>query len=434
MNREMTSKELNDDFFKNVLPVTIFIGAEAVVGFLGNILILYVYSKWYVKCNFRYFVLFLSLYDLTSCLTTLPGEIYSQCHWYEYNYDWLCKVKSYFNVFTAWGSAYTLLLLAFDRYRKICRPLAWQIQSSFALKLCVCGVILASFVSIPITILWGKQTYTVPELNITVSICEKSGDYEDESTPFIYVACVYILPLGIMVSAIGVWNVLIARQLFCRMHQNDLPRSYGTSIGRTTMTRNTSTETSLSNLSTVSIGLRRTVSFTASVNSTDRHCRSELGVYSAEHISSVSLSAVSLQTEHIRRRHSSAGLCSRVTADQGTMYNRGSVSVSPSRGTREGETRTEPRHLRWKRKTLIMIILTSVFIVTMTLYIVLLSFVAEKDNILREISNSEKVAFFFFWRLYFVNCVINPILYGVMDPRFRNGVKRLVCLSKRMVN
>ena len=89
-----------------------------------------------------------------------------------------------------------------------------------------------------------------------------------------------------------------------------------------------------------------------------------------------------------------------------------------------------------RRKTLIMLTLTSVYIVTMTTYICLVSMVAEKDGILKKLSDSENTVFFFFFfsffsffflRLYFVNTSINPILYGIMDPRFRGGLKHMFC-------
>ncbi|XP_045161903.2 uncharacterized protein LOC123526720 [Mercenaria mercenaria] len=75
-----------------------------------------------------------------------------------------------------------------------------------------------------------------------------------------------------------------------------------------------------------------------------------------------------------------------------------------------------------KRKTIIMLVLTSVFVVTMVVYVILISLVAQPPSILNEMSNSTKVVFFFFLRLYFINCVVNPILYGFMDLRFRSGL------------
>ena len=278
----LTVEQLTEDLAKTVLPVTIFIGIEAIIGFIGNILILIVYAKWYVHCNFRYFVLSLSVYDFTSCITALPGEIFSQLNWYDYQHAWICKLKSYFNVFTAWGSAFTLLFLAFDRYRKICRPLEWQIHPSVALKLCVCGITLASLVSLPVIILWGKQSYqyTMNGITLNLSICEKSGQYADGEYPFIYVTCVYILQIGPMIFVISVFNTLIARKLFCNMFTQGLRgtdlsstvrRNFSASVtfkaeeSSTAIRRNVSETSELSGINTMSGGMQRTLSFSASM-------------------------------------------------------------------------------------------------------------------------------------------------------------------------
>ena len=479
-------EQLTDDLAKTVMPVTIFIGVEALIGFIGNILILIVYAKWYVHCNFRYLVLNLAVYDLTSTVITLPGEMFSQLNWYTYEHAWVCKLKSYFNVFTAWGSAFTLLILAFDRYRKICRPLGWQIHPSFALKLCVCGISLAILVALPITILWGKQDYqyTVNGITFNVSICEKSTQYAEGQYPFIYIVCVYILPIGLMMLVISVCNVLIARKLFCKMFNQGLRAADLCSTVRrnvsatvtfnadetsTSIRRNTSETSNLSEVNTISSGLNRTLTYSSSLVSTEKITVKESSRSLKRRRSFVSLSAVSLKETALSRSNSvtvdldhcsesskdkkfskhqtmpshsgeqcgssSKWSCSPVKSKNGERHLKASASLpalstisrSDVRDTAslERDARPDRGSVNHKTKTLIMLVLTSVFIVTMTLYVILLTMVAMTDNILKKICNTEKVVFFFFWRIYFINCIVNPILYGLMDPRFRAGLKRI---------
>ena len=417
----ITLKKLNDDLVQDVLPVTVFIGVEAVIGFFGNILILLVYSKWYTHCNFRYCVLFLALYDFTSCVTTLPGEMFSQFHWYNYSHGWICKTKSYFNVFTAWGSAYTLLLLAFDRYRKICRPLAWQVHPPLALKLCVCGIILSSFMAFPITILWGKQQYTsvIHGVSLNVSVCEKSGRYANEIYPFIYIICAYIVPIGLMMLATGILNILIARKLFCNMfihRRNDAKEQ---------IRRERSESTLSSKNSVVSTGIKRVMEFTTSFMSmkTFRLSRDQNRSESQNNL--VALYTITLQDIGNENQLTTQDQNNKRNCEiNAVTRNTDNNAIATTGSTKEDNT-SEVRRLRRKRKTIIMLVLTSLFIVTMSLYIALLTLVSKTDNILRKLSNSEKVVFFFFWRLYFINTIINPALYGIMDPRFRMGIKRI---------
>ena len=77
-----------------------------------------------------------------------------------------------------------------------------------------------------------------------------------------------------------------------------------------------------------------------------------------------------------------------------------------------------------KRKTLIMFILTAVFIFTTILYMTLLSLIAH--DVLETLSNSGKAAYFLvFFRFYFINHVINPILHGFLDLHLRSLERNL---------
>lgn len=374
-NTSVLRKELNDNFKHVVLPVTVFICVEMFFGFIGNISILFVYSHQNKRTNFRYFVLSMATVDLISCLTTLPGEIFSQLNWYDYKYGWICKTKSYFNIFTAWASASILLILAFDRYRKICHPLRWQLRQILARRLCFISLIVPLFVSAPVVILWGKHEYSYGYNgeNVTISVCEKSSQYADSIYPFVYIGSVYFLPLGAMIFVAGSLIFMTAWKLIgYRIHEAGVSSS------------SSSATTTVVKYHSDSNGIVR------NCDSSENQCSGKL-----TDISSVS--------------------------DQSFQPN-ATEGSSTERHLERSRRRVAQMNVVRKRKTVIMLILTSVFIATMTVYVVLTSLVAKPDGILDAMSDSTKVVFFFFWRLYFINCVVNPILYGFMDPRFRTGL------------
>lgn len=213
--------DLNEEMGSTVMPVTIFIGIEMVAGVIGNIFILIVYGLHYQKSNFRIFVLFMAIVDLTSCLTTLPGEMYIQQNYYNSKHDWICKSKSYFNVYTGLGSALVLLLLAVDRSRKIRQPWRTQINHLLAIKLCAGCLVAASIIAIPITLLWGQQTITVPYKSKTVSvrICRKDDKYKDTVHPTAYLYVFYLLLVALVVflvilNSITAWTLFRHRSKF----------------------------------------------------------------------------------------------------------------------------------------------------------------------------------------------------------------------------
>ena len=187
MDRQLAEK-LNDEMRLTVLPVTIFVGIEAVFGFFGNLLIMYVFLFYYHKCNFKYFVLYLSFIDTTSTLTNLPGEIVTQTFWYVYPVPLVCKIKSFFNMFTVCGSACGLLVIAIDRYRKVCRPLAWQIKPRQAMILIFIQLIISFIIAIPVPFFWGTRSFMkeYEGHNITVTVCEINAKYKHTDYPLEY--------------------------------------------------------------------------------------------------------------------------------------------------------------------------------------------------------------------------------------------------------
>ena len=66
----LTDGDSSEDIKGAVLPVTILIAIEVFQGIAGTIFILIIYSLRYRRCNFEYFVLYMTLIDLTSSLTT----------------------------------------------------------------------------------------------------------------------------------------------------------------------------------------------------------------------------------------------------------------------------------------------------------------------------------------------------------------------------
>ena len=186
--------KVNHQFAMTVLPVTLLIGIESVVGAVGNILIILVYSRQYDRSNFRYFVLFLAFNDLTSCLTAIPAEVFTQLNWYKLKYSWLCKSKAYFNLLTSWNSASILLLFCFDRFRKICFPLKLQIRPPLAFKLCASLTVMSAAFVGPCVLGWKSTTYTLPtnEGPVNVTVCGKS----DEVPYPVYVFLLYLYVVG----------------------------------------------------------------------------------------------------------------------------------------------------------------------------------------------------------------------------------------------
>lgn len=395
-DNKFLSEELNDDMTQAVLPVTIFVGIEIVFGFFGNLLILYVFLLRYHSCNFKYFVLCLAFIDTTSTLTTMPGEVVTQVFWYVYPVPIVCKIKSFFNVFTVCASAFCLLLIAVDRFRKICRPLKWQVKPRMAMNLIFVLLVVSFFMALPCAFLWGTHSYQTNYrgYTITVTVCEKDAEFLQTNYPLVYIVIVEII-ISLVLIILFVLYVFVCRVL---LTAEDTTKSTGVitkPIRVGTMNNfHLSVQGPQNSEGTVSRG----------VTSDDELTTQD----SAEGIQDDGMPYKPVKTRNAQRTKSSAS--------------RARTSTHLDAKRKRPTVKQQARRVR--RKTLIMFILTAIFIFTTVLYLTLLSLIA--NNFLQSLSSSEKAVYFFFFRLYFINHAVNPILYGFLDPHFRRVLKSII--------
>ena len=384
---------LNEEMRTAVMPVSIFVGILIFFGFFGNSFVLYVFIKRYHDCNFRYFVLCLALLDFISTLTTMPGEILTQQFWYMYpNYTEICKVKSFFNVFTVSGEALCLLTIAVDRYLKVCRPFGRQIKPKRARVLCLLIYVVAFILSIPVALMWGVQNTekVFRGHTIKVRLCLIDEKYTDSPQPFAYVTSIETI-IGVCLVLMFVLYIFVAKKLILGHTSNEQRRqNSGSPMIHTFVTLSPNNITT-SHPEYGDVGIGSDLPTQERVSTTN-FSTTEVAQTTDEESGAVDLSEVV------------------VSATENTSRPRKCQAVA--RQNRE-------RASRVRRKTLIMFILTIIFIITTILYLTLLVFISSPENILSNMNNPSKAAYFFFFRLVFINHCINPLVYGCLDPQFK---------------
>lgn len=450
------------------LPVTAFIGIYSILGITGNVIVMYVYNRRYPTCNFKYFVLVLAGIDLASCVILMPLEMYTLAHWYQFNFSWLCKVKSFLNVFTVTSSAAVLLLIAIDRFRKVCKPHSKQIQPRFALKLTVLVLLLSVIPASSDAVFWGIHThvYTTNGANFTARMCEKDDDFKHTQLPKLHVAILYAGVNSIVMLSTVVLYILIAVKLFCiptgpviTTPQIMVQTSYNEDSGVVTP-KPKNGDSEKENVFKFPVDIESGLSesedldFHTSVDLSDSQGnitensqddvtddiknkdRSDdlemvplrqkgddtLHSNSEKKVLRISMEGLtgpgdrnSLQVPNIVvRRPPKSPVSPTANKAKSSRYQRRRSTIG-SLSTHTG--------IRLRRKTLIMFILTSVFVTTTVLYFCLIGLMADNDShFVTELTTSEQTTWLFFLRLYFINSVINPILYGFLDPRFRKAL------------
>ena len=419
-NFSFSSLDANEEYFQAVLPFSIVLGLLAAVGIFGNAFVLYVYTFKYPVCNFKYFVLVLGSIDLLSCMLTIPGEVYTQYTWFTMPNVTLCKAKSFFNVATVSCSSMVLLLIAVDRYRKVCCPHGWQIKPHCALRLSVSLSILTFAWSIPGYILCGPQTYRMSYNgnNFSVTICLKDDEHKESAWPSMVMKAGYIGPNSFIMLTTVVLYVFIARAIFKRT----VPPVPSVTIQTCSTLKPSGKPTVNENSETLIEPSVVDSEFVPSMH----------GVRGENRISG-ELSSTPENTLHTFRNSGtlSGGLLLAVPKLESQMPTALTPRVKRERATKNVYASVQRRrsHARVRRKTLIMFILTAFFVVSISVYFILASQMSDKGVFFKDMRMRQEVLVMFFFRFYYFNSLINAFVYGILDPRFRRVLRRA---SRRM--
>ncbi|XP_059171040.1 uncharacterized protein LOC131952423 [Physella acuta] len=164
-NASLTASQLrlhaaNDAVAMTLLPVMIVLGVLCVVGILGNSLVCFVYAKRFRRGGHNFLITCLAFVDLNSCVLAIPYEIVDIRFYvyYVFDTDWFCRCMKFITAFINIVSILILLLIAVDRYRKVCRPLKPQLHVGSIRYLLIVVVVVSLVLSSPSLFVYGMRT------------------------------------------------------------------------------------------------------------------------------------------------------------------------------------------------------------------------------------------------------------------------------------
>lgn len=207
-----TLEELNSEEAKIYLGGVVFVSILMIIGIVGNIHVLLVYGFRMKSSTHRIFILCLGFLDLTTCFIGMPFVLVDLQRPFMFFMVSACKVLRFINYFMCTASAWTLLLIAVDRYRKICVPLGKQ-MSVFVAKV-MCGVIMgvSLLTSWPAPILYGHATVETRVKNVTGVRCYTDDKFKDTKYQAYFNAVLILIVFGVF-FVLTVLYIIIGRQI-----------------------------------------------------------------------------------------------------------------------------------------------------------------------------------------------------------------------------
>ncbi|KAK3592471.1 hypothetical protein CHS0354_008280 [Potamilus streckersoni] len=392
---------LNARYSKALLPLTIFLAILAVIGVVGNIIVILVFSigREYKNSNFKIFVLCLAVVDLITCVSLIPAEIAKHFHYFSLESEANCKIKCYFNVFGSGSAALTLTLISIDRFRKVYQPMKKQIWPALALKLCMGCILFSIILSWPAAQMCGIESGPMKNIyggRTVVYLCGAEKKYQKSVWRDVYKYVLFMLQGGVSIVCIFMY-IMIGRVIV----KNWGDHNVGNTLKFDSSSRSFDSSVKESIVNEVILGPEDVKTSSGGVQIETEQQQEQQPKKTLRKQSSVFSNFSS----------TSRRLSSNDEAAKRRMFNRQTSGF----GFRQ-----------FPYKTLIWFILTVIFIITYIIYCGLSINVA----MVFTLSPRGFALFAFFFRLYFLNNVANPIIYAFLDIRFRRSCKKIFAMAK----
>ncbi|KAK3599667.1 hypothetical protein CHS0354_029128 [Potamilus streckersoni] len=210
----LTLKEINDATAMILVPVTVFYVIVMLLGLVGNTLVIIIHKLRPT----RIFIVCLAAMDSTACIVGIPNHVLDLMNPYTYFYPIACKLLTFLMTVPMIASAFILVIVAIDRYRKLCNPLISQQANLESIRTCVILVSCSLIVASPYTLMYGQSTIRTVIGNITGSQCFFDDSYSDTLFPTVYTGFIVLLfaiiTLVLIVIYIIIWCAVIKQEKY----------------------------------------------------------------------------------------------------------------------------------------------------------------------------------------------------------------------------
>ncbi|CAG2209146.1 unnamed protein product [Mytilus edulis] len=197
VNVGMLLEELNHEEAKQYVGGVIFVTIIMIIGIIGNLHVLFIYTFRMKPSNHRIFILSLAVLDMITCIVGMPFIIVDLRNPLTFTMVSACKVLRFVNYFICISSALILTVIAIDRYRKICVPLGKQISRRIAKVLILVCLGTSMVLSWPAPVLYGHSSINTTNPNITGVRCFTEDQFKNTKFQAYFNAVLILVVFGV---------------------------------------------------------------------------------------------------------------------------------------------------------------------------------------------------------------------------------------------
>lgn len=430
LDYDVLLKQENDILAKELVPITIYLVILMIIGVIGNSIVVYIYKFRFKRSTSRIFILSLASFDLVTCILGMPYHIIDMVYPYMFVWNGLCKVLSFALSFTILASIFILNLIAIDRHRKICMPFKKQISGKASMILSWTMVFFGIVCACPNLLIYGSADVPIGG-NVTGRECYIDDDYIDSDIPLIYSVFTMLLffttvvVLVVLYSRVG-YTVWKRRKFSDWSRTNDSKRSTNSTPSTSVLQLNAITDETKIGSATLALFKKDDEDGVVHVfESHSNNCTpgSDTPSNSPSPYRPTTTS-VKQKIDKKKLNKKLFRLMSEVSSSgeyESTASERGSTR-SHAVGQKHSTLKKQKRTLRI---TVMLFIITLIFIISFLPYLTIQILNEVNETFWVDLTMGETVFVQFLMRTYFINSMVNPIVYWCLDHKFKEEVSRL---------
>ncbi|XP_033734652.1 cholecystokinin receptor-like [Pecten maximus] len=383
---------INSIIARKFLPLTVVLWIYLVIGVLGNSLVMFVYwaRKKPVRED-RYFIPILALADLASCVVSSSTGIYAQTYPLMFDDDVGCKMAAFLGILLAGVSANFLVAIAAERYLKLCRPFGRQ-MTVYVKKVIIAIMVIISLVfAAPALYIYRAEEVPLRMkrgFEIQTWKCIDMKDKQHEAGHVVYKVLLFVITMvrfAVLLFCYGNIIWVIFRQKRFRLRLGSMSSSASTSV-----------------------------SCSHDVEEAMEMKDPNVKGKTSEHVKE-SGSQHGFQTPFIGNKPRKQSFSDR----EGSKRKQSLVSTTGSQGRRGSHADRQGVRL-----SVIFILITIIYIISFGPKVWLMIEQTLNRNFWSSVPPSLLLLYRFLHTFYIVNNIVNPIVYGIMDKRFRIDCKK----------
>ncbi|KAL3891694.1 hypothetical protein ACJMK2_003944 [Sinanodonta woodiana] len=422
-----------------LLPVIVFYVIIMVIGIVGNIFVLIIYTYRFKRISARFYILSLAMLDLCVCLIGIPYHLLDLLHPYTYFYSDACKSLTFLITFFTYGSIYVLLVVGVDRFLKICRPLKKQLADFGPRKACLFAVLLGLLSACPQAVIYGHSS-AVPSghVNITGVECFVDDSYKETYYPLIYIGFTFFIAVSTIITLIVLYSFICYQIYMHDKYQGDILRTIVKSRKSTYIERNNHTNVTEAGSFTEE-EFQHIPLNTFDMNSQkggqmeniilEREVTPDRNSDSSKSSNGTIQSTRTSSMDPIRSRSRSKSPLEVAPSRSRNNIRKGVSllkSIKSVKGLPETAAASQKKQKTTRKITLMMFSITIMFIVSYIPYIAMSVADILVEDLWEGIDATRLVIYDICLRSYVINNMVNPIIYGFWDDRFRSECIRLI--------